>query len=221
MLGLPLLCRRRHSPISPHNLVPEILVPKNLVHLDLDVVTGVPVTVDIDGARWLEQALQLIETRVEPDEVAVKATPPNIGEGTLLVIVAPDDVIGAVGEEGWVDVDEVDALAGHLPHDVEVIAPDEAVRFELRGAEGDALDDLGWEPYIGVVVAEALVARIPAEGRGDDGHMTEAGGRAEVRFLLWQLLDGRRVRLGEVVGHGRGIVTRNLARVNGCAGTGC
>ncbi len=174
------------APIVPDDLVLKILVSKDLIHLDLDVVRGVPVAVDVDRAAGLEQALHLVETGVEPDQVAVEAALPDVGERALLVLVSPDHVVDAVREERRVDVDEVDALRGQRAHHMQVVAPDQAVRLQLRRAEADTLHHLRRQPYVRVVVAEAGVARVPALGHIGNGHVPEARGRAVDALLLRQ-----------------------------------
>src|SRR5207249_781699 len=105
--------------------------------------------------RFLEQALHFVEAGVEPDEITGHAAFPDIGGRAQFVLVAEDDVVLPTGEEGRVYVDEVDALRGKLAHDVKIVAPKETVWFELRVAEGDALDHLERQHDLGKQLAEA------------------------------------------------------------------
>ncbi len=169
--------------IRPHNFVAEHVISKNLVHLDLDVMTRVPVTMHVDRAGGLQQPLHLVEARVQPDQVAVQAAFPDIGEGALLVLVAPDHVVDAVGEEGRVDVDQVDAFGGQLAHDVQVVAPDQAVRLQVRSAKADALHDLGGQMHLRIVVAKTGPPGFPPQRRARRRHVPKPR-RRPVELLL-------------------------------------
>jgi hypothetical protein len=98
--------------VVPHHLVQKVLIPENLIHLHLDIVAGVPVAVDIDAARLFQQPFHLVQAGVEPNQVAWHPAFPNVGERAHLVLVAEDDVILPAREEGRVDVNHIDALAG-------------------------------------------------------------------------------------------------------------
>jgi hypothetical protein len=116
--------RPRRGPF-PDDLALKVLVPEHLVHQHLDVVDGVPVEVNVDGARRREQVLEQLQAAAEHDEEAVEAVPPgvSVGEGLdegglllgldvgVFVEWDGDGVVGAevaVHHEGRIDVDEVD-----------------------------------------------------------------------------------------------------------------
>ena len=121
--------------VTPNKLITKILMPKYFVHLYLDVVTRVVIAMGVDAAGFLEQALHLIEASIEPDEVTGHPAFPDVRERAQFVLVAEDDVVLPTGEEGRVNVDQVNALGGQLAHDVQVVAPEEAIRFKRRMAE--------------------------------------------------------------------------------------
>ena len=172
--------------VTPNYLVPEIRIPKNLVHLHLDVVAGVPVAMHVNGPGGLEYALHLNQTGIEPDEITVQAALPNIVERAQFVVVAPNHVVLSSGEEGRVYVDEVHAVGRYLAHDVEVVAPDEAVRLMGGGhAESDALGYLRGQADAGVVALKAALS-VPALRLGFDRNVPETRGGAVKLFLSGQ-----------------------------------
>jgi len=82
---------------------------------------------DINRAGILEQAFHLPQPCIEPDQIAGHAAFPNIGEGPYFVLIAKDDIVVASGEERWVDVNQIYALAGKLAHDMQIVAKEQAI----------------------------------------------------------------------------------------------
>ena len=85
-------------------------MPENLVHFYFDVVSCVPVAVDIDGACRLEQSFHFEESGIQPYEVSGHAVFPDVVERAQLVVVAPQHVVLTSGEERGIDVYEVDGV---------------------------------------------------------------------------------------------------------------
>ena len=80
-----------------------------------------PIAVQVERARWLEDAVQLDHSLLHPVHVDVNATLPAVLEGPHLGLVAPDHFVLAVREEGRVQVDEIDALGRELAEPVQVV----------------------------------------------------------------------------------------------------
>ena len=82
-----------------------------------------PIAMHENTACLLQQPLHLIEASVEPDQIAGHAAFPDVGEGAQFILIPEDDIVLPPGEEGRINVDKVNALAGQLAHDVQVVAP--------------------------------------------------------------------------------------------------
>lgn len=160
-------------------------MPEYSIHFDLDIMACMPVKVNIDTSRLLEQPLHFVQSGVEPYKIARHAAFPDVGEGAQLVLVAEDDVVLPAGEERRVDVDQVDALARKLAHHVQVVAPEQAVGLQFRMAECDAVDHLERQHDLREELAEAL-ATVPAQRLLFDRHAAEARRRPPELLLLRQ-----------------------------------
>ena len=55
--------------VAPNNFIQKILISKNFIHFTLDIVTRVPVAVNIDTSCILENSLHLPESSIEPGEI--------------------------------------------------------------------------------------------------------------------------------------------------------
>ncbi len=116
----------------------------------------------VDAPGRLEEALHFVEAGIEPDQVAGHAALPDVGKGAQLVLVAKDDVVLLAGEEGRVDVDQIDALAGQLAHHMQIVAPEQAVGFKLGVPELHPLHHLEGEVDCGEELPESL-ASVPSQ----------------------------------------------------------
>ena len=86
----------------------KIILPKNLVEHDLDVVAGVVVAVVIKAAGLFEDAGQLHAARAHVVNVGLGVLVP-VFKGALLLGLAPKDFVVAVGVERRVYVDQIHA----------------------------------------------------------------------------------------------------------------
>src|SRR5437667_2339937 len=118
MLPRKFLLWDRAAGVAPDDLIVKVLVSKDLVHLNLDVVARMPVTMNKDAPRFLQQPLHFVESSVEPYEVARHAPLPNVGEGPQFILVAKNHVVLATRKEGGVDVNHADAFGRQLAHDM-------------------------------------------------------------------------------------------------------
>ena len=100
----------------------EIVLAEDPVEdFDLPVMRGVPVAVVVEGAGLFEHAGELDTARAHVVDVDAGAFVPVL-KGALLLCLAPEDFVVAVGVEGRVDVDEIEAVGGELAELVEVVA---------------------------------------------------------------------------------------------------
>src|ERR1017187_4031980 len=95
----------------PDDLGFESVLPKNLVEHDFDVMRGVPVAVVVEAAGLLEDTGHFDAARAHELNVSLGAAVAVL-EGALLLGLAPEDFVVAVGVEGRVNVDEVHAGVG-------------------------------------------------------------------------------------------------------------
>ena len=105
----------------PDYLVPELVLSEDLVKHDLDVVARVPVAMVVEGAGFLEDACELEAAGPHEFDVGLGGGV-SVLEGPAFAGLAPEDFVVAVGIEGGIDVDEVDAGVGKLAEVVEVVA---------------------------------------------------------------------------------------------------
>ncbi len=116
----------------PDDLVLEVHLAEELVEHHLDVVTGVPVAVIVKAARAFEDAGELLAARAHEFDVGLGGRV-AIVERALLLGLSPEDFIVAVGIEGRVDVDQVDAAVRELGELVEVVAAVDDSGVQQRG----------------------------------------------------------------------------------------
>lgn len=102
---MPNVVVRAVSP--PDNLVSERVRAEHAIEHDLEVVARRGVAVQVQRARRLEDAVHLDHSVLHPTDVVVYAPRPTILERSHLCFVAPYDLVVLVGEEGRVEVDEV------------------------------------------------------------------------------------------------------------------
>ena len=93
---------------------------------------GVPVAVVVEAAGLFEDAGQLFATRPHVINVSLGVLVP-VFKRTLLLGLAPEDFVVAVGVEGRVDVDEIDAGVGELLELFEVVAAVDDAGVHQRG----------------------------------------------------------------------------------------
>ena len=101
---------------------------------DFDIVGGVPVAVVVEGAGGFEDAVEFDAAGSHEFDIGLGGGV-AVFEGAFFFGFAPEDLVVAVGVEGRVDVDEVQAMVGELGELVEVVAAvDDAGIDEGRGA---------------------------------------------------------------------------------------
>ena len=64
-----MLIRFTSLTVAPNNLIQEILIPKNFIHFTFDIVTRMPVTVNIDRSRIFEDSFHLVKSGIKPGEI--------------------------------------------------------------------------------------------------------------------------------------------------------
>ena len=94
---------------------------KNLIEHHLDVVAGVPVTVVVKAAGFLEHAMQLDAARPHILDVSLGRFV-TVCEAAFLLRLAPKHLVIAVRVERRVDVDQIEARLGQLTQLIEIIA---------------------------------------------------------------------------------------------------
>ena len=128
--------------VVPDNFILKVLVSEDLIQLHLDVVASMPVAMNKKAPRFLKEPFHLVKSSVQPYQIARHAALPNVGEGAQFVPVAENHIVLTTREEGWIYVYKIDALRRQLTHDVQVVAPEEAVGLQSLVAESYALDHL-------------------------------------------------------------------------------
>lgn len=91
----------------PDDLVLKIVRAEDPIESHFDVVAGVPIAMEIEAARSLENAVELTHSRLDETKICLNALVP-VFEGPALSSLAPEGFILSVGVEWWVNVDEVD-----------------------------------------------------------------------------------------------------------------
>lgn len=104
---------------------------KDRVKHDLEVVARAGVTVQVQGAARLEDAVHLHHALAHPGDVVPDTALPAVLERPDLGLVAPDDLVAPVGEEGWIEVDEVDAVRRKVPQSAKVVVPIQDACLEI------------------------------------------------------------------------------------------
>lgn len=115
----------------PDDLVDKVLLAEQLVEHDLHVMDRVPVAVIVETAGAFENAGELLAPRAHEFDVGLRRSVAVI-EGALLFGLPPKDFIIAIGIEGRVDVDQIDAAIGELRELVEVVAAVDDARVQKR-----------------------------------------------------------------------------------------
>ena len=70
-----------------------MLLAEHVIHHDLEVVTRVPVAVEIDGSSLLEDPSDLHNPLAHPLDVDLDTARPTVFEGPDLGLVAPDHLV--------------------------------------------------------------------------------------------------------------------------------
>jgi len=109
---LPQLC-------ESENFILKIIFAENW-H-DLDVVVGVPVAVVIKAAGLFEDAGELHAARAHVVNVSLGVLV-AVFKGALLLGFAPENLVVAVGVEGWVNVNQIHAGVGQLGELFQIVA---------------------------------------------------------------------------------------------------
>ena len=99
----------------------EIIFAENPVEHDFDVVAGVPVAVAIKAAGLFEDASELHAARAHVVDVGAGGFV-AVFKRALLLGLAPEDLVVAVGVEGRVNVNEVHAGVGQLGELFQIVA---------------------------------------------------------------------------------------------------
>jgi len=116
----------------PNNFIHKIILCKNLVEYDLDVVAGVPVAVVIKAAGLFEDAGELHAARTHVVNVSLGVLV-AVFKGALLLGLAPEDFVVAVGVEGRVNVNQIHAGIGQLGELFQIVAAVNDAGVEQRG----------------------------------------------------------------------------------------
>ena len=105
----------------PNDFTLKIILAENLVEHDLDVVAGVPVAVVIKAAGLFEDAGELHAARAH----VVNVGPGGfvaVFKGALLLGLAPEDFVVAVGVERRVNVNQIHAGVGQFGELFQIVA---------------------------------------------------------------------------------------------------
>ncbi len=129
-----ILCNSSCS-VCVNNLILKILIPKYLIHLTLDIVTRMPVAVDIDRASRFEYPLHLPESRIEPGEIWRHPIFEYITEWSHFVLISPDLRIVPIREKWWIDIDEIYRLWWYGTENREIVPEIEFMRWEIWSSE--------------------------------------------------------------------------------------
>lgn len=105
----------------PNNLSLKHIFAKNLVEHHFNVVRGVPVTMIIKTAGFLEDAVQLDAAGTHKVDISLCGGV-AVFEGAFFLCLAPEDLIIAVGVKRRVDIDKVNASIGEFFQLIDVIA---------------------------------------------------------------------------------------------------
>jgi len=104
-------------------------------------MTGVPIAVIVEGAGGFENTVQLHTTRAHEIDIGAGAGV-TVLEGPLFLGLAPEDLIGSVGVEGWINIDQIHALIGELVELIQIVSAVDDLGVNMRGGsmpdhEGD------------------------------------------------------------------------------------
>ena len=112
-----------------------MIVPEQLIEQHFDVMSGMPVEMNVDRTRRLEQPTHLFEPRPNELEIAVHPARPAIvhfvgacGTGVLLA-----------GEERGIGIDQIAVTVGQVGHQRQVVGanqPPFTVRFARSSCHG-------------------------------------------------------------------------------------
>ena len=78
--------------------------------------------------------MEMAEARFRPFEIDVDAALPTIFERADFGLIAPDDLVDAVREERWIEVDEVNAVGWELRKRVQVVIAVDNAGLEVAAA---------------------------------------------------------------------------------------
>ena len=105
----------------PDDFALKIIFAENLVEHDFDVVAGVPVAVVIKAAGLFEDAGELHAARAHVVNVSLGGFV-AVFKGALLAGFAPKDFVVAVGVEGRVNVNQINAGVGQFVELFQIVA---------------------------------------------------------------------------------------------------
>jgi hypothetical protein len=100
---------------------------KPIQNIHPDISVSVPVAMQKDAARGLEDAVHFRNPLLEPRDIVVDAARPSVLKTADFPRVSPDDLVIPVAEKRRVKVDEVYALRLHAFKNFEVVAKDKFV----------------------------------------------------------------------------------------------
>jgi len=116
----------------PDNFVDEFRFTEDLIEHHLDVMAGVPVAVVIETASLFQYPRNFDAARTHELDVCLRGFVP-VFKGPLLLRLAPEDFIGAVGVERRVNINQIDASVGQLPELIEIVPAKDRSCIEQGG----------------------------------------------------------------------------------------
>jgi hypothetical protein len=90
----------------PHNFIKKVVLAKDLIEHNFDVMRGVPVAMVVEAARLLQHAIQFLTPGKHVVDVRLRGLVPVL-KGSFLLGLAPKHFVITVGVERRVYVDQV------------------------------------------------------------------------------------------------------------------
>src|SRR5690348_459750 len=94
----------RERPL-PNHLILKIVLAKNLVQHDFDVMRSMPIAVIVEAPRWLQNAREFHTTRTHEIDIRLSRCMPIL-KRPLLFRLSPENLIAAIRVERRIDVNQ-------------------------------------------------------------------------------------------------------------------
>jgi hypothetical protein len=124
--------------LPPHHSIADAPLVEELLEQEPDIEAHRFIADEKQGSAWFEDAMQVIQRGCDPVQVGVHPTLPTIVRGARFSAIRPAALVDPAGEEGRVQVDEIDAFGREAAKQPKIVfavkyAGSEVVRVHDRG----------------------------------------------------------------------------------------
>ena len=111
-------------------------------------MTRMPITMYKYASGLLQKSFHFVKPGIKPYEIARHSIFPNIGKRAELILITKYHIVLSPGEKWRIDIDQINAFAGKSAHHMKIVAPEQAIMFQMGVAKSKTFHHLKRKHYL-------------------------------------------------------------------------